>query len=289
MRDVVTTMLNTKDFLIPIAVAVVLSFLVFQPAAAFATVNGQTPNQQVLSSNTSNDYGSWARIEETTYQSFHISSSDPNCGADCFDMQVNSIANGAPYGCGTSCSYTWEIQGFADITHNNGGSIGAWVADAGLEVWNKLSGPLFCYLYPSTLPNINGSSHLVQEEFFLTSSTQVENALTADGAGGVNYSNHATCNYPSGNTVAYLTDVEGIVVGYAGGEHASFTPLSSQLFSGYIDLISNYNHMSSSSKSEQSAETSNLYQTSISYSGSTYGTNMYIYTASFDENTKTGT
>lgn len=203
-------------------------------------------------------------------------------------MQVNALADGGTLNCGSGgCNYVWWVQGFADIGHNNGGSIGAWVEDAGIEVWNNLNGPLFCYLYPSPLPNINGTGDDVQEEFFLTDSTHVTNALTVTGSSS--YSNSMKCPLPNSWSYNYLNKVEGVIVGYGGGEHASFTPLQSELFYGYIDLISDYNKMSSVYPSTtQTGETSNLYQVVNSYFGETYNT-QYLYTVMFNEDTQTST
>lgn len=44
----------TWNYTTPIGLALLFTFLLFQPVAAYA-VNGQSPNYQVLSSNTSND------------------------------------------------------------------------------------------------------------------------------------------------------------------------------------------------------------------------------------------
>lgn len=286
----------TRNFLIPFGMALLFAILLFQPVAVYA-VNGQTPNWQVLSSNVNNDYNSFARVEETTSQAFHVSSSDPSCGADCFDIQVNAFTDGGGYNCQSypyPCNYVWAVQGFVDVVHDIGGAIGAWVNDAGIEVWNGGNGPFApCWLYTNGNYNINGSTPppgpFVQEEFFLHSATQLTNSLYVLSTSGTTYSNSVTCNYPNGWTVSYLNQDEGVIVGYAASEHASFSPLNAQLFSGYVDIVSNYNMMSCASEHIITFETSNLYQTNHSCTGGIYSGNRYVYSALFDENTESGT
>jgi hypothetical protein len=89
--------------------------------------------------------------------------------------------------------------------------------------------------------------------------------------------------------VSYLTQDEGVIVGYGNLEHASFSPLNTYLFYGYVDIVSNYNSMPCASKHIITLETSNLYQTNTGCISAAYSGNRYVYSASFDENTKSGT
>jgi len=247
--------------------------------------NGQCPSRQINSSNTSNDYGAWVRLSLTVYQSFYFSTTSGE-----FDFQVNSLVNGGSPGCGYSCNYPWWLQGFTDLANSYTGAAGVWVVDSGIEEWNSITPTNICYLYP-TPPNINFSGYLVQDEFFLVSSTQAKNALTILYPNGhVYYTGSTTCSYPGLDTVAYMNRLEAVVVGCCNSEHATFKPLNSEIFeNGIIDMTSNFNHMTSATTYDgQTAETSNLYQTGVSTSTGTYGS-LYLYSISLTENTKSST
>lgn len=282
-----------RNYLLPIGVAFVFALFLIQPVAVFA-VNGQDPNRQIQSTNTSSDIGSWARLEEQANNLFHFTGYDNTIKEDAFSMQLNVLTNGGTHGCGSSCQYNWALQDVEDVVKDypGTGTIGAWLVDAHMEAWVGSSGSQgFCQLAPSSLANLNNTGTFAQMEFFLHSSTQVTNALTIVVNGNTFYSNSMTCSYPSGyGPVTYMTWVEGVIVGLCCSEHASFSPLQSEIFqSGYIDLVSNYNSMSSHyPESIITAETSNLYQSNYNYYASTYGS-LYLYTVQFTQNTQTGT
>lgn len=247
--------------------------------------DGQCPSRQINSSNTSNDFGSWASISLTTYQPFRFSS--PSGG---FDFQVNALANGAPPNCLYSCPYAWWLQGFTDFESTYLGLPGVWVTRSGIEEWNAATARDICVLNPSP-PNVNFSGYLTQEQFYLVSSTQTKNVLTVKNpTGGIIFSSTTTCSYPGVDTVNYMNRVEGVVVGKSGAEHATFKPLNSEIFkNGVIQMDSNYNHMSSATTYDgQTGESSNLYQTAVSTSTGTSGS-LYFYKITLTENTQSST
>lgn len=159
------------------------------------------------------------------------------------------------------------------------------------EAWKGFNGPLFCDLYPSPWPNINQSGYATVQQITLSSTTSNNFELTVINSNNQNvYSHSQSCSYPSGTgPIDYFAQEEGIVVGGAGGGHASFSPFSSTIFYGYIDMVSNFNKMSSSSQTIQTGETSNLYQSVTQTVSQGYGSSMYLYSVMSDEITKTGT
>jgi hypothetical protein len=95
-----------------------------------------------------------------------------------------------------------------------------------------------------------------------------------------------TSNYPAGYApVNFFDQVEGVIVGPYNSEHSTFTPLYTSIFYTYIDLVSNYNKMSSAVPATQTGESSNLYQIVDNYYSGQYGS-MYLYTVQSNENTK---
>jgi hypothetical protein len=131
---------------------------------------------------------------------------------------------------------------------------------------------------------------VVLQEAILNTTSKVTYILSvSDNNGNTLYYKTMTCPYGSGyGPVTYINQVEGIIVGPAGGYHTTFKPLSSTIFFGYIDLVSNYNHLSSSNLTSQSGESSNLYQHVTSNYGETYGSG-YLYTVQSTEVTRTAT
>jgi hypothetical protein len=120
----------------------------------------------------------------------------------------------------------------------------------------------------------------------LKSSTQVSVSLTiVQPSGSALWSVSCTSNYPAGyGPVNFFDQVEGVIVGPYNSEHSTFTPLYTSIFYAYIDLVSNYNKMSSAVLGTQTGESSNLYQIVDNYCEQ-YGS-MYLYTVQSNENTK---
>lgn len=292
-----------KTIAVPTTFVFIVGFLLFlqlNSGMAVMATNGQATNTQVLQANTSSDFYSWVRQSETTNEPFHFTSP-----TGFYSYQLNTLLNGcgiSSYGC------TWWLQGvvYAENHTVSPPAKGAIVDEAFEEEWqatSNLEGTCyptvdyqncynFCWFYPDA--NINYSGYFVQQESFLHSATQVEYALSiATSSGGNLYSDSQVCNYYSGTgpvygPVNYFSRVEGVIVGDSNGDHASFSPLSSEIFHGYIDLISTYNQMSSHSEATQTGETSNLYQVvTTAYSESYNG--RYLYTVQSNEDTKTST
>lgn len=245
----------------------------------------QSPNTQIISSNKKDDSGSWDRFSIQTAHMFRANGS-------AYSDQLNSWVNG----CTNICSGSSWLQGVIGI--DKGSLIGkpaGWYVhdfDAELQYGNgyltticKASGKS-----PSGYINVNqtGFNVLIQLK---NSSTGIIMAYSIEDLNNntVYLESNTTCTIPSGATgVDYFTQVEGVVVGCDSsscGQQESFKPLNTDLFSGYIDLTSNYNLMSSSSKAIQSGENSNLYQENVGTVSTTYGS-LYLYSVSSTENTK---
>ncbi len=275
--------------MIPVGGALLLLLFILTPLStpvALAQIcpssDGQCPSRQITSSNILTDYGSWARISLTVYQSFYFTTP-----SGVFDFQINALVNGGTPGCLYNCPYPWWLQGFTDFANSYTGAPGVWVSDSGIQEWHATNAVNICMLYPNP-PNINFSGYVIQNQFYLVSSSSAENTLTILYPNGhTYYSSNTTCSYPGSDLVYYMNQVEGVVVGALNSEHAKFLPLNSEIFkNGYIDMTSNYAHMSTSTTLDgQTAETSNLYQTGVTWSSGLYGS-LYLTAISLTENTK---
>jgi hypothetical protein len=262
--------------------------MLYTPIAPLAMASdAQSPNVQILSSNTSNDFNSWERMSMLTDQPFHFTSTN-----NLYSYQMNAILNGCAYG---SSSCTWWLQGVVGVVSASGNEANLDYAKA--EVWYGSNGPNFCWYYPGTTANLNQTGYDALQQINLLNSSAIQMHVSVANSGGTDIdTNTQTCTYASAfgssthGPVDFFSQVEGVIVGDVSAYHVTFKPLSSTLFYGYIDLVSNYNHMSSSSQSTQTGESSNLYQicgTGCPYSES-YGS-MYLYTVQTDENTETAT
>ncbi len=265
--------------------------LVLNPIAVVAVTNGQSPNDQVWTDNTSFDYSSWARMSMTTQEPFHFTSTSGH-----FSYQMNTYLNGCT---ADQAGCTWWMQGLAIVSST--GILTEWSA----WEWEGTSSSGTCYNNGSlhsdcvdfcdlvdTSNSINVTDYaMVQQTTLLNSSATHYEGTIVNTAYGNNVVQWAQdCDYNSGGSeygpVHYFWQVEGVIVGWHGSEYASFTPLQSTLFSGYIDLVSNYNLMSALNATTQTGETSNLYQHVLNAYGETYGS-MYLYTIQSNENTGT--
>jgi hypothetical protein len=276
-----------KKALIGMGGMLALFLLLTSPAAVFAT-NGQTPNQQILSSNASTDNLSWGRLSMISNEQFHFSSPDDN-----YSYQLNFLINGGTYACG--CAYPWFLQAVVPVTNNDSGTKGAYVGEGVNEIFDGANFPLFCYQYPSQVvgqsaENVNHTGYVVLEQDTLNTTSKVTYHMSVANGGGTDLWTYTqTCTYPNSYTVKYINQEEGVIVGGYSSAHASFSPLRSTVFYGYIDLVSNYNDMSHASKPTNTGETSNLYQHPTEYLGEAYGSSMYLYTVQSDENTTSAT
>jgi hypothetical protein len=251
--------------------------------------DGQAYNDQILSSNTSNDYNSWVRWSVTTDQPFGVSLAS---GFNQYTYQMNTVLNNDQYGCG-SCG-TWWLQGVVYTQIANGA---ATVLDAEEWVDSSTSGlcsgttSTYCPFCPlgAVGYNVNYTGYnVLQETTLVNSSSLTYLANVENNSGGSLWTNSATCSYPTGyGPVNFFTRAEGVVVGEGNQTWASFSPLSSTIFSPtYLDLVSNYNDMSYQNTTTQTGESSNLYQNTGQAYGESYGS-MYLYTVISSEITKT--
>jgi hypothetical protein len=128
---------------------------------------------------------------------------------------------------------------------------------------------------------LNDSSHM---SYLLSISNNLGISIYTQSA-----RNCALPTYPATFApVNFFNQLEGTVV-CSSVCSASFSPLSSTIFSPfYLDLVSNYNQMSSSLLGSQTGEASNLYQNAGQAYGQSYGS-MYLYTIIGSEYTKTDT
>ena len=247
----------------------------------------QNPNTQITSSNKKDDSGAWDRFSFQTAHSFGANGS-------AYSDQLNSYVNG----CTTECSRTWWLQGVIGIDKGSliGKPAGWYVHDFNAELAYGYNLPTICSVSgksSSGYININqtGFNVLIQLK---NSTSGIIMAYSIEDLNNntVFLQSNTTCSIPSGATgVDYFTQVEGVIVGCGNsncGQQESFKPLNTELFSGYIDLTSNYNKMSSSSRSIQSGENSNLYQENVGTVSTTYGS-LYLYSVTSTENTKSNT
>jgi hypothetical protein len=271
-------MTNIKSSLTTVGGMLILFLLLTTPATVSAS-NGQNPNRQITSSNTSADNLSWVRMSMLANEPYHFSASNNN-----FSFQMNTLLNGGSNSC--DCAFTWWLQGVVEVTNSHSGTKGAFVGDAFNEVWNGANDHNFCYFYPSSPPNINFTGYDVLQQTTLNTTSKITYHMSVATGGGSNlYTNTQTCLYPSGyGSVSYFTQEEGVIVGDWSGNHVTFKPLDSTIMYGYIDMVSNHNSMSSSSLTIQTLESSNLYQDVTSHFGESYGS-MYLYTVESNENT----
>lgn len=249
------------------------------PVIAVAYTNGQSPNEQILSSSTSTDNLSFVRQSMYTGSQFHISDD----AGDGFTYQMNAYVNGGSSGC--DCAFMWVLQGIVTISSSSGGTKGAFVTGQDIEDWDGSSTYFICSGTPSTPPNINNTDYLVYQQDTLNTTTAITRIVNVmDSSNNLLYAYHQTCNYDVA-PVDYYNQVEGVIVGPADSHHTKFTPLNTaSMFYGYIDLVSNYNHLSDSSKPTLTLETSNLYQKVAGTTSESYGIG-YLYSVSMDENT----
>jgi len=257
-------------------VLALFSLTAFIPTAVFATNNDQYNNRQITSTNTSNDLGWWEAFNVRTNTTFSI-------GTKAFTLQQNALVNK----CGVGGSCTWWIQMITGIDAGSliGRSGGYWVHDAHLEPFvgvNDLGS--FCKLTIPKSVNIDQYNFDTIEQVTNGTSGLTFQLWVEDKTNNtVFYSLSQTCSMPTGATpVDYAYQVEGVIAGCGSsncGTNVSFSPLSHNIFGAFIDLVSNYNVMSSSVKTTQTAEGSNLYQipSTGGYYSTTYGS-KYLYT-----------
>jgi hypothetical protein len=209
---------------------------------------------------------------------------------------MNTVLNNDQYGCG-SCG-TWWLQGVVYTQIANGAATVStaeeWVdsSTSGLCI----AGSTFCSFCSLGVigQNINYTGYNVLQQTTLVSSSSLTYLVNVENnSGGSLWTSSATCSYPTGyGPVNFFTQAEGVVVGEGGQAWASFSPLSSTIFSPtYLDLVSNYNDMTDCPNSvcpsgTQTGESSNLYQNTGQAYGESYGS-MYLYTVISSEITKT--
>jgi len=281
-------MRHSKTF--TLAGCAVLAFLLLNNInlhSAMAIRDDQNPNYQISSSNTSNDYGSWVRWSVTTNEAFHAT---PSTTFD-YSYQMNTLLN--------SCSAyqsgcTWFLQGIAYAQVQSVSPHGAYVNMVFEEGFVGSNSQNFCQ--PVTEPNINvnSSGYVVLQQTTLNASSDVVYLVSISHGSTNDYSYSKLCALPTFpytfGAMHYFDRTEGVVVGDSGLHDVSFSPLSSTIFSPfYLDMVSNYNDMSSyyvSTGDTLTAETSNLYQSVGQSYGESYGS-MYLYTQIGSEITKT--
>jgi hypothetical protein len=272
-----------------LAGAVLLAFLLLNSInvhSVMATRDDQDPNYQIQSSNTSNDYNSWARWSVTTQQSFQVT---PSASHYSYTYQMNTLVNGCGSVGGSGCSGTWWLQGVVPAYVAGGGAV---VTDAFVDAFVGSIGQGFCHLSPSPNYDVNHAGYVVLQQSTLTDASDITYLLSiSDNLGNNLYTKSMPCPYPTSppypvqdGPVNFFTREEGVVVGDNGLADASFSPLSSTIFFPfYLDLVSNYNSMSSYYVSPpcpcdtQTGETSNLYQSIGQAYGQSYGS-QWLYT-----------
>jgi hypothetical protein len=85
----------------------------------------------------------------------------------------------------------------------------------------------------------------------------------------------------------FFSQIEGVIVECCTG-HSTFTPLSTHLFSAYIDFTSIYNLFSNQDKGTQTGKSSNLYQIDHGNTQENYN-RMYLFSSSEIDATESST
>lgn len=211
---------------------------------------------------------------------------------------MNAFVNGCNGNTAPCPFITWWMQGIVEVTKYYNGVSGAFVGKAFVEIWTNglLEVTDICPVIPSSPPNINQSGMATVEQITLASINSIYFWVVVVNTNNnqVVFGRSLWCLFPGWvKPVYYFDQLEGVVVGDCCGNHASFKPLSSVIFYGYIDLVSHYNDMSSAVLQTQTGESSNLYQNVLSYydAGSwTCGdgsSGCYLYTVQSTEDTTT--
>ncbi|MGI0091771.1 MAG: hypothetical protein ACREBS_08680 [Nitrososphaerales archaeon] len=287
MRNAVAEGISVRSFSLVLFIAMVLALSMSLGLPHSFATNNQTPNTQILNSNTSSDNGAWERFSVTTaYGSFSI-------GSSAFTFQLNQEINNCGFSSG--CSKAYWVQAITGVDAGSliGKSGGYWAHDIHLEEFWGSTSATFCSLAPNNYINIdqNGYASVEQATIANSGNSMTLELSVLDNTGTTVGFAQQTCSDPtSGGTTESIQSFqqeEGVVAGCgtsACGTDVTFSPSSTEIFNQYIDMISNYNSMSSSSKGTQTAEGSNLYQQVSSAYSETYGS-MYLYTVQGDETT----
>ncbi|GEM_PF-1674275 len=202
-----------------------------------------------------------------------------------YSYQLNIITNGCNLGSSgdQACPRLQAI-----INPLNSGYGPYWINDVFLSVYATGTYKTPCYYVPQTSANVNTVGYYALVELFLTSTSTFKLYYAAGdwNNGTVFQSQTISCTMPSGfNNIYQFTYVEGVLVGINRGQHITFTPYNTHIFYGYIDLVSNYNLMTSVTQDTQTGESSNLYQKVLDAFGESYGS-MYLYTVQSNEDTE---
>jgi len=287
---------NSKSIVISVVLGGVLTLLLVGPLSVYAQNDNQNPNWQVLSSN--------GQIEPATpFVRFSVYTSTPFKGSNpYFTYQMNSVVNGCT-SFPTPCSGTYWMQGIVGLDAGSkiGQPPGWYVHDAHIEYLIGPSGncgysegcDVSCpSLSIPQLVNINQTNYNAYEEITidptyppipLTLSLTVSNQNT----GQVFYSVSQNCQLSGKGVtlVGFFTRLEGVIVGTdTTWNYQTFSPANTQLFSGYIDMLSAFNDMSNGNKQIQTGEGSNLYQQPSACYSFTYN-GYYGYTIQSNEGT----
>ncbi|HKW04304.1 MAG TPA: hypothetical protein VJN71_03295 [Nitrososphaerales archaeon] len=282
-----------RVLLLSLPLGVTLALVAMTPLTVYAQ-DDQSPNWQVTSSNTQTEPGS-------PFDRFSIYTSTPFHGSNpYFTYQMNSVVNGCT-GFPIPCSGTYWMQGIIGLDAGSAISQpnGWYVHDAHIElVWGPANGNCgaegncasICKPSIPQLVNINLSNYNAYDQINIdpTSSTPLTLSVIVSNqnTGHVFYGVSASCQIPSGATlVNYFTQLEGVIVGTDGTwSYQTFSPTHTNLFFGYIDMLSSFNLMSNAKLTTQTAEGSNLYQVPAACYGTTYN-GYHLYTVQSDENT----
>ncbi len=264
-------------------VAALVILLTVQVAAA--TTDDQSPNWQIVNSNTSSQIGSWEEWIVHTVNTFTtvLPRLIPN-----FSVQMNSYVNGRCL-LGDACDYTWWLQAVEVYDNKSGGVQGAYLQEGLEEVWDGVNGPLFCSTLTGsnkTASNLDISGASTSQTITLVNSTSDKYTFTALGpSGNVEFTLTRPCSYPLGiGPITSLTRNEGVIVGPATDNRVSFRPLNTALFTGTLWMATPENTTTSQKLGTQTGESSNLHQTEYAV-GYSYGSSLYVISEWLNDNT----
>lgn len=204
-----------------------------------------------------------------------------------YTYQMNVVLNGCSSYPPNGCQGVYWLQGVASV---GGGEVTYWTNEVFWEFGTTYYSQFYCDYAPTQFVNINqvGYSVIQQTTIHATLSTTYEVTIVDNNGHNVYQSVQNCPSNPSGDTIYSMNLLEGAIVGTGSYGHASFTPLNTNLFTGYIDLVSDVNSLGSANLTTQTGETSNLYQIVTARYGESYN-GMFLYTVQSNENTESST
>ena len=164
-------------------------------------VIGQTPNNQIVNSNTGYDSNAWERFSITTYYSpYSVSNTKENAYTNQMDTYVD--------GCNNSCTSPTDANWLQAIEGIDGGNLvgqngGYWLHDAHLEVFwydgsqsNPQQSASICQASIPQLVNMDQTGYSTTEQAQITSLGMNLTVTASDNNGNLLYRVTSFCSDP---------------------------------------------------------------------------------------------